>query len=324
MIHFFRLVRPLNLVVIALTMYGLHFFYTDLLHLRFAHYSSKLSEQIDFFLLVFSMLLIAAGGNIINDYFDVRADRVNRPERLIISKYIKRRWAIISHWLLNGLAFSIAVYLSVRHQTFWYVFVHLISINALWFYSMLFKRKVVIGNLVVAILTALVPVLCGIHLYLTAHGIDHSIPMFGRSAYFADWMIFMAEDGKIIFAMAIFAFLLNFAREIIKDIQDVSGDQLIYAKTLPMKIGVKGASRIAAITLLLMPIATLTLYFYAHTFSIYDLHLFLPLVFALVLSVLVAALLWKKRDLHVYKLLDRTLKVAMLFGVLIPFYWYWF
>ena len=67
----------------------------------------KGGEEFDFFLIVFSTVLIAAAGNIINDYFDVRADRINKPEKLIITKYINRKWAILSHWVLNVIAFGI-------------------------------------------------------------------------------------------------------------------------------------------------------------------------------------------------------------------------
>ena len=126
----------------------------------------KEGEEIDFFLMVFSTILIGAAGNMINDYFDIKADRVNKPEQLIITKHIKKRVAILYHWLFNAIAFSIAIYLSLRNNSFWYVFIHLISINALWFYSLYFKRKIFIGNLIVALLTALVPILCGIHFYV--------------------------------------------------------------------------------------------------------------------------------------------------------------
>ena len=103
MIHFIRLTRPVNLVIIAITMYGLGWYFEGL-----ANVQAFGIQSFDFFLLVLSTTMIAAAGNIINDYFDVRADRVNKPERLIIGVTIKRRVAIVSHWGINFLAFSIA------------------------------------------------------------------------------------------------------------------------------------------------------------------------------------------------------------------------
>ena len=100
------------MAIIVLTMYGVRYY------IQSVNYYQKIDDNgIDFFLLVFSTVLIAAAGNIINDYFDVKADRINRPEKLIITKHIKRRWAIFVHWIFNGVAFTIALYLSAKYQS---------------------------------------------------------------------------------------------------------------------------------------------------------------------------------------------------------------
>jgi hypothetical protein len=143
-------------------MYAVRFFYFTIGGKIDVH---PFFEQIHFFLLTFSTVCIAAGGNIINDYFDVKADKINRPEKLIVTKHISKRKAIIWHWTLNGIGFIIACYLSVFYQTFWYAFIHLISINVLWLYSVYFKRKFVLGNVLIASLTALVVLLSGFHFY---------------------------------------------------------------------------------------------------------------------------------------------------------------
>merc|ERR1711991_488662 len=90
---------------------------------------------------------------------------------MVVSRHIKRRWAIVLHWFMNFVAFTIAVYLSYVNRTFWYVFIHLLSINLLWFYSMQLKRTVVIGNVAIALLTSLVPVLVGIFYNQQLNGI---------------------------------------------------------------------------------------------------------------------------------------------------------
>ena len=218
--HLFQLVRPLNLIIIGFTMYSTRIF-LYLYELQFnASIFQKSGEELDFFLMVFSTLLIAAAGNMINDYFDVRADRVNKPEKLIITKHVKRRVAILNHWILNLIAFSIAVYLSVRNNSFWYVFIHLLSINALWFYSLYFKRRPFSGNLIVASLTALVPILCGVHFY-----VHHQLPPIENITFSNNlnyWIYHLTSKGNFIWILAIFAFLSNISREIIKDIQDKS------------------------------------------------------------------------------------------------------
>jgi 4-hydroxybenzoate polyprenyltransferase len=102
-------------------------------------------------------VIIAAAGNMINDYFDIKADRINKPQKLIISKYMKKRWAIVLHWGLNIIAVLISIYLSVKYHSLLFVFVHILSMNLLWFYSIYFKKKLFVGNLVIAILTGMVP-----------------------------------------------------------------------------------------------------------------------------------------------------------------------
>jgi 4-hydroxybenzoate polyprenyltransferase len=319
MIQFLKLIRPINLLIVGFTMYSVRFFYVDLAQLNFNLNQNLLHEKIDFFLLVFSTILIAAGGNIINDYFDVKADRVNRPERLIISKYIKQRWAIMSHWILNGIAFAIAIYLSARYNTFWYVFVHLISINTLWFYSMYFKKKAIIGNLMIASLTALVPILCGIHFYIVGN-LDPSL--FFLNEDFPAWIYFLAKDGKFIFGMAFFAFILNFSREIIKDIQDVTGDKIIHAKTLPILIGAKKSAYLASVILFALPFTFFILYLMNVKFIFKDVIFFIPFILSVLLTSMICFILLIKHSKKSLKFYDLLIKFAMLLGLILPFYWY--
>lgn len=323
MIYFLRLIRPINLLIIAMTMYAVRFFYIDLADFKLDTVYSGLHEQIDFFILALSTVMIAAGGNIINDYFDVKADRINRPERLIISKHIKQRWAIVSHWSLNGLAFSMAAYLSIRYHTFWYVFVHLISINALWFYSMYFKKKPVIGNVIVALLTALVPILSGIHFHTVGHLETANVIDYAKHSdvSFPAWILFLAREGKFIYGMAFFAFFLNVAREIIKDMQDIKGDEMIHAQTLPRVIGVKRSSHVAALILLVLPGTALMLYFLHVRFIFEDVLFFVPFLSSIVLSTFVALTLLIKHGRRSLKFYDNALKIAMLLGLILPFYW---
>jgi 4-hydroxybenzoate polyprenyltransferase len=135
------------------------------------HEFLNLFKNLDFIFLLLSVFFIAAGGNIINDYFDVKADRVNKPDRLIIDKYIKRRWAIILNWTFNGIGFLIALYLSIKLDNWWIVSIAFLTINLLYFYSAVFKRKFLIGNLVVALLTAIVPIYVYLYLHFSTFGL---------------------------------------------------------------------------------------------------------------------------------------------------------
>jgi 4-hydroxybenzoate polyprenyltransferase len=311
MYNFIRLVRPINIVVIFLTMYSLRFFYTNL---QIKLPNTTIFERIDFFLLVFSTLLIAAGGNVINDYFDVKADKINKPEKLIISKYINQRFAILSHWFLNGFALLIGTYLSIKHNSFSIIFLFLICINILWFYSIYFKRKILIGNFFVAFLTALVPLTCGLYFKLT--GLATNLSNLENES----WFSILSQNYNLIIGMALFAFLLNFAREIVKDIQDVRGDKVLKAKTLPIIIGDKNSKWIAAIILSVIPFLSVLIYMpFINVQNIKsDCTFFLPFLIVLIIVLISILLLLFSNKI---KLIDRLLKLAMFLGLILPFYW---
>jgi len=225
--HFFRLIRILNLVVIGVTMTVVEVFllrYNSIPPQGYFEsfcFTSYYSHELNgFYLLLISTLLIAAAGNIINDYFDVKADRVNKPKKLIIGKYIKRRWAIVMHWSFNLMGFILALYIGYELQNIWIPIVSFLSINLLWFYSAYFKRKPLIGNVMVALLLGVIPIY---------------VLIFNEPNFFTlnDYLIVP------IFYISILAFLMNLVRELVKDIQDVRGDLRLNAQTFPIKYGIK-------------------------------------------------------------------------------------
>lgn len=231
--NFLKLIRITNLLIIILTMIGV----AD--YLLVMHNYQKVNFNLThYILLVFSTVLIAAAGNMINDYFDIKADRINKPDRLIVSKYIKKRWVIILHWSFNAFAFLIGVYLSYQYKTLVFAFVHLVSINMLWFYSTYFKKKLLLGNGMIGLLTTLVPLLSvWFFSALNESQLTHS-PFHEET-----WSHVMHYN--FIYLLAICAGIQNFGREIVKDAEDVEGDKLIQVKSLAMKFGGRIAVLIA-------------------------------------------------------------------------------
>jgi 4-hydroxybenzoate polyprenyltransferase len=297
--HLLKLTRPINLIVIALTMIGIRFLY--LKNLSVEPYFNSIIEHVDFFLLVFSTVLIAAGGNIINDYFDVKADKINKPNKVIIGKYVKPRLAIVLHWTFNLVAFIIALYLSWKQQSFWYLFIHLFSINALWVYSTQLKRRFLIGNFVIAALTGLVPILSALYFN---HYISNQISYLEPSTT-AYQVIYLAS----------FAALLNFIREIIKDMEDVKGDLLLRATTIPIKLGLTKSKRIVSVLL----IATLSFSTFLVAEYFKNLYL-LQLVITSFMALCLLLVIYFVSTNHL-KTADRLLKIAMIIGCTLPFYW---
>lgn len=310
--QFLRLIRPLNLAIVALTMYGIGWYFEGIYGVdpNYGLFSPTYTW------LVFSTMMIAAAGNIINDYFDVRADRINKPERLIIGKHVKRRVAIVSHWGLNALAFSIAIYLSWTLNTFWYLFIHVLTINLLWFYSTYLKRRFLIGNIVIASLTGLVTVLVGFYF--------HQLYNLKEITHTAETLFpFDQYEGSnyilwLTFGLASFAFILNLAREIIKDMEDVEGDKKLNAKTLPIVLGYSKTKWVAAIVLLGAVISTVTVWMFFNEISFISM---LPICVAAILVMISFVLLYKATEKKQFRTINHLIKLSMVCGLLSPVYW---
>jgi 4-hydroxybenzoate polyprenyltransferase len=149
LIHFLRLVRWPNLLFILLAESLFHFFIYKPLYPNLA-----LTADYSFYFIVATSICIAAAGYIINDYFDVNIDQVNKPRSVVVGEHISRRWVIFWHLFLS----MGGVYISLIAFPFQqYIHVHfsnLATILILWFYSTNFKRDFLIGNVVIAVLTA--------------------------------------------------------------------------------------------------------------------------------------------------------------------------
>jgi len=204
---FFRLIRLPNLFIIALTQYVSYVFLPVLIegeivckHLPFL--DSRL------FLMISATVCIAAAGNVINDYFDIKIDLINKKHKVIISRNIGRRTAIVLHIFLNLVGIVIGFALS------WKVGMFMAAMSfILVMYSATFKRWFLIGNVVIASLLSL--------------------------AIFVLWLMNPALVLKWILWYMAFAFINGLIREIIKDIEDVEGDKTYGCQTLPVLLGIK-------------------------------------------------------------------------------------
>jgi 4-hydroxybenzoate polyprenyltransferase len=224
MFAFLKLIRIQNLLIIAFTQYMIRW---CILIPRLGH--AFVMHDFLFFLLVLSTVMIAAAGYIINDYFDVRIDKVNKPERMVIDKGIKRRVAMGAHTVINVIAILIGFYVSYSVGAWKFFMIHVIAATGLWFYSTNFKRMFFIGNIVIALFTALVPFVVGLY----------QLPL-GFETDFTD----RNRIFTIIFSVSFFAFITTLLREIIKDIEDMEGDREYGCKTMPIMLGVKNTKRI--------------------------------------------------------------------------------
>jgi len=208
-----KLTRPLNLAIIALTMW-LMMYYVLRPFVEVNGYELQLPTD-KFLLLILATVLIAAAGNVINDYFDQRTDRINRPRDIIVGVQVKRRVAMAVHQIFNLAGLCLAFYISWSVGIWKLSIVHFFAAGSLWFYSVQFKRELIIGNVMVALLAALVPILVGIYeipLLIREYGAEVA-QYFKITRPGEDPSVYFKYMFYFIFGYAAFAFALNLIRE---------------------------------------------------------------------------------------------------------------
>lgn len=289
---FLRLVRWPNLVFIILTQVLFYYcIYQPLFH------TNGLKALV---WIVVASVLIAAAGYIINDYFDLNIDQINKPEKNVFSKIIHRRWAIIGHFTFSLLGIAATTAGVGFHK--WYLILANIACTALlWFYSTSFKRKFLIGNIVISILTAWTVLILFFAFTSPKYALVGNSPA-------------TIKFFRVSFLYAGFAFISSLIREAIKDMEDMEGDARYGCRTLPIVAGVRSAKIYVAVwgVVLLAALVILQLYvlqfqwWYAIAYSI-----------VLVIAPL-AYLLYKlpeARNVNDFSRLSKVSKLIMLTGI---------
>lgn len=302
-----KLIRPLNLIILVATMYFIDAF---IMQPNFNTYGIAFTlTEFQFFLLVFSTVLICAAGYIINDYYDVEIDSINKPEKQIIGKFISPQKAFTSYLILSGLGLAIGVYLSIIIGFWKLTTLFVIAIFLLYFYSSSFKRTPLLGNIIVAFLSGL-----SILLILFFE------PALYRLARPADYFI-AGMVTKYIIGISIFAFTLTVVREIVKTMEDVEGDKKMGAKTIAVKWGIL-TSKIVAVLFLVFTIAAL-LYILLEVLNrdhkIYFYYLNALNLFLLFIGVKIFTAKTKLQ----FNAVSTMVKISMLIGIcLMPLYYF--
>lgn len=254
-IAFLWVLRPINLAIIALMMYMLRYFIFDRwIDFRASTYLNDYMElqlsSLDFFLLVVSVVLIAAAGYIINDYFDLRADRINKPQRIIIGQLVKRRVAMATHFTFNCIGVLLGFYVAWKAGNWNLGFFNVFAATVLWFYSTNLKRQYLIGNLAIALLAGMIPLMVAkfdIPLLMNTYSADvQSVldAMKGTQEFWEYTLLFPTSAAFFNYiywwaiAYAGFAFVVTLAREIIKDLADLQGDKAVGCRTIPIVMGI--------------------------------------------------------------------------------------
>ncbi|MFO8001692.1 MAG: geranylgeranylglycerol-phosphate geranylgeranyltransferase [Marinilabilia sp.] len=245
MMPILKLIRYKNLIIIILLQcllrYGL---LIPILH----HYGvpPELSH-VRFGLLVLATLLLAASGYAINDYFDVRIDRINRPENVVIGRAVPRRTALLLHVILTITGVIIGLFLAYVTRKENYALMFIVVPGLLWYYSTTLKKQMLVGNLAIAMLTALVPFIV-VSLEFATLARVHGNEILDSQACSTAWFW---TTG-----FAFFAFISTISRELIKDMEDMEGDREAGCRTLPVEMGLN-YSRSVVVLLTIASIAAL-------------------------------------------------------------------
>lgn len=252
-------------------------------------------------LLVLSTVLLAAAGYVINNIFDVASDTINKPNDVVIGKGISETQAYNIYFGLNITGVAIGFYLSnvIMRPGFATIFILIASL--LYFYSTTLKQIMLLGNFVVAFLLALSVIIIGVFDIFPATNTDNQAQM--------------ASLFSILIDYALFAFMINFIREIVKDIEDVNGDYNQGMNTLPIAIGISRTAKIAlgfAIIPFILSLLYINKYFVENDLLIVTLYAFAFVLAPLLYFIVKIFSAKSQKDFHH---LSTVLKLILLFGI---------
>lgn len=301
-IAFFQLIRYKNLLFIVLTQLFFYGFIIRPSYQKLLSSSPFLSHDLFHWMLVASVL-IAGGGYIINDYFDLNIDKINKPDKLIVDKEISRRWAMMLHFIMSITGLVITGYVSMKLNNFLLLLLNGIAVILLWVYSTTFKKKLLSGNIIISALTA--------------------------------WVIFMLffaeinwKDGRLIpasnlalisiYKVAIiyggFAFIVSLIREVIKDIEDEIGDRKYGCTTMPIVWGINATKVFVAVWIIALFGALCAIMVYALFNKWYLVSVYILLLLAFIFNIFNN--LRQAKSVEEYTRLTRQVKILMLAGIL--------
>ena len=269
-----RLSRIPNLIVITLTQYLTAVF---LIHLG----DNVMDVFIDyrFFLLSLSTVMIAAAGYMINDYYDAKIDYVNRPKKVIVGRILDRRLVLILYSLFNSLGILIGLYLSWQIAV-----VHAFSSFLLWLHSNQLKRMPLFGNFVIG-------VLAGFSLLIVN--------------------IYYLEFNLLVVTYSFFAFFVNVAREILKDLEAIKGEEKFGSQALPIVLGMRKTKRFVYILVTISSVGLTAFLLRVDNLTLIVYFIFLIPFFSYFIFLLV-----KADSQHKFAFLSDLVNFIMLTGIL--------
>ncbi|NCT95303.1 MAG: UbiA family prenyltransferase [Chitinophagaceae bacterium] len=295
---FLQLVRWPNLVFIILT----QLLFEYCIYQRI--YGPVGAEGLrQFYFLVIASVCIAAAGNIINDYFDLNIDQINKPQKVVVNVIINRRWVIFWHMVLSMTGLFFTAY-ALPLSLYWHlVLANMACVVLLWVYSTNLKKQLLVGNLLISFLTGWVILILFLSKYpLTIHQL----------------MSTGAQDARFFRLTALyagFAFIISLVREVVKDMEDVEGDRRYGCRTMPIAWGINASKVFVAVWLIVLIASLALLQLYVIPLGWW--HSALYCLLAIILPLLwIFRKLFKAQTPADYHKLSSAIKYVMLAGIL--------
>lgn len=291
---FLKLIRYQNLLMLALMQLIFRYGFLELQAVPLA------LDHWQFALLVLATVCIAAGGYLINNVFDQTTDGFNRPADVIVGNQISEASAYNYYIALNIIGVGCGFYLSNYIGKPGFAAVFVVVAATLYLYASTFKRNLLVGNVIVALLLSFSVVIIGIFDLFPIITTENR-PL-------------MSVVFQVMLDYALFAFIINLIREIVKDLEDVNGDYNSGMNTLPIALGVGRTAQIV-FWMSMLPIACLLYYIHSYIF-----HLLIATLYSLLF--IVAPLIYfsiKMRSATTQKHfahLSSVLKWVIFFGIL--------
>jgi len=291
---FLKLVRWPNLLFIVLTQSLFYFcIYLPI-------YKTQPDIQRLIWLIVASVF-IAAAGYIINDYFDLNIDQVNKPDKNVVDRVIHRRSAILWHIMLSALGI-LATAIAVGFSKWYLIVANIGVVTLLWFYSTSFKRQLLIGNIVISMLTAWTVLILFFAFTNPSDAIGANNELSKR--------FFRAA-----FLYAGFAFVITLIREAVKDMEDLEGDARYGCKTLPIVSGVQTTKVYTAVWIIVLIGALIVLQLYVLQLGWWHAVVYSTLLVIFPLALILVKLFGASSSQHFHSLSNWS-KLVMFTGIL--------
>lgn len=307
---FLKLVRVPNLLFIAITQFL--FFYCIILPIFKNAGTETVLSLFYLVLLVFSSVLIAAAGYIINDYFDINIDQVNKPQQNVVDSIISRRWAMLWHSVFSFVGVTLGFYIGWKTGIFWVGLMNFLCSVLLFVYSTTFKKRLLSGNIIISLLTAWSVAIVGLITYYAVYMNSAAYPAVEKEKILRFTILYTS-----------FAFIITLIREAIKDMEDMPGDAKYGCRTMPIVWGVNATKVYTAVWLSVMIAALLIVQIYLLQFQWWWPVVYGVVAITLVLVVILRDLFRAKKPEDFHRLSSLT-KLAMLTGILSMIFFYFY